>query len=65
MQPTVTITLTEAELQALAGLLDAGVKSTGLASVKGAAAVLAKLEAAAEAARTEQAKAANDTQEAA
>lgn len=65
MQPTVTITLTENELQALAGLLDAGVKATGLTSVKGAAAVLAKLETAAEAARAEQAKAANDTQEAA
>jgi hypothetical protein len=60
VQPTVTITLTETELQALAGLLDAGVKATGLASVKGAAAVLAKLEAAAEAARAE---AANDTEQ--
>jgi hypothetical protein len=60
MQSTVTITLTETELQSLAGLLDAGVKATGLAGVKGAAAVLAKLEAAAEAARAE---AANEAKE--
>jgi hypothetical protein len=60
MKPTITLTLTETELQALAGLLDAGVKATGLAGVKGAAAVLAKLEAAAEAARAE---AANDTEQ--
>lgn len=39
------VTLTEQELQALAGLLDAGVKATGLAGVK-TAAVLAKMEAA-------------------
>ena len=42
----ITLTLTEQELQALAGLLDAGVKATGLASVKTAASMLAKLEAA-------------------
>lgn len=42
----ITLNLTEAELQALAGLLDAGVKATGLAGVKTAASVLAKLEAA-------------------
>lgn len=42
----ITLTLTEQELQALAGLLDAGVKATGLASVKTAANMLAKLEAA-------------------
>lgn len=44
MQPTITITLTEPELQALAGLLDAGVKATGLAGVKTAASLLTKLE---------------------
>lgn len=42
----ITLTLSEAELQSLAGLIDAGVKATGLASVKVAASVLAKLEAA-------------------
>lgn len=42
----ITIILTEAELQSLAGLIDAGVKATGLAGVKVAAAVLEKLEAA-------------------
>jgi hypothetical protein len=42
----ITLTLTEQELQALAGLIDAGVKATGLASVKTAASMLAKLEAA-------------------
>lgn len=41
-----SITLTEAELQALAGLLDAGVRATGLRSVKDAAKLLEKLEAA-------------------
>lgn len=48
----ITLTLTEAELQALAGLIDAGVKATGLASVKTAASVLAKLEEAVEEARS-------------
>lgn len=43
---TVTITLDNNELQALSLLLDAGVKATGLGSVKAAAALLAKLEAA-------------------
>jgi hypothetical protein len=42
----ITITLNNAELQALAGLLDAGVKATGLQSVKMAASLLTKLEAA-------------------
>ena len=51
---TVTITLDQNELQALAGLLDAGVKATGLQSVKLAASLLTKLEAAvAEANKTE------------
>lgn len=38
--------LTEAEFQALCGLLDAGVRSVGLRSVKDAAVLLSKLEAA-------------------
>ena len=42
----ITITLDQNELQALAGLLDAGVKASGLASVKTAASLLVKLEAA-------------------
>ena len=43
---TVTITLNNEELQSLAGLLDAGIKATGLQGVKQAAAILVKLEAA-------------------
>ena len=39
-----TIELTDHELQALAGLLDAGVKALGLRAVKDAATLLAKLE---------------------
>lgn len=39
-----TIQLTDQELQALAGLLDAGVKALGLRAVKDAASLLAKLE---------------------
>jgi hypothetical protein len=42
----ITITLTQDELSALAGLIDAGVKALGLASVKQAASLLTKLEAA-------------------
>jgi len=42
-----TITLTDQELEALAGLLDAGVRATGLRAVKDAAQLLEKLEAAA------------------
>ena len=42
----ITLTLDQNELQALAGLLDAGVKATGLQSVKLAASLLTKLEAA-------------------
>jgi hypothetical protein len=41
------IELTDAELQALVGLLDAGVKALGLRAVKDAAALLEKIEAAA------------------
>jgi hypothetical protein len=40
----VTITFTSEELQALAGLLDAGVRASGLRSVKEAAVLLIKLE---------------------
>lgn len=47
----ITLTLTEPELQALAGLIDAGVKATGLAGVKAAAVLLSKMEAAVTAAR--------------
>jgi hypothetical protein len=42
----IRLELTEAELQALCGLLDAGVKATGLRAVKDAAVLLEKLEAA-------------------
>lgn len=42
----IKLTLTQDELTALANLLDAGVKASGLASVKTAAALLNKLEAA-------------------
>ena len=45
-EPMITLTLDQNELQALAGLLDAGVKATGLQSVKLAASLLTKLEAA-------------------
>jgi hypothetical protein len=38
------IELTDHELQALAGMLDAGVKALGLRAVKDAATLLAKLE---------------------
>jgi len=43
---TVSIELTLDELQAVAGLIDAGIKSVGLTGVKSAAAILVKLEAA-------------------
>lgn len=43
----ITLELTNDELQALAGLLDAGVRATGLRAVKDAASLLDKLEAAA------------------
>ena len=42
----IKLELTETEIQALAGLLDAGVKAVGLRAVKDAATLLAKLEAA-------------------
>jgi hypothetical protein len=42
----ITIEFTNEELQALAGLLDAGVRATGLRAVKEAATLLEKLEAA-------------------
>lgn len=53
---TVTFTLNNDELQALAGLLDAGVKAVGLTSVKSAAALLVKLEAAVSEANAAEAK---------
>lgn len=40
----INISLTQDELTALAGLLDAGVKATGLQGVKHAASILTKLE---------------------
>ena len=40
----INISLTQEELTALAGLLDAGVKATGLQGVKHAASILTKLE---------------------
>ena len=43
---TVTLTLNNDELQAMVGLVDAGVKAIGLSSVKSAAVLLVKLEAA-------------------
>ncbi len=47
---------TQDELTALAGLLDAGVKATGLQGVKAAASILTKLEAAVAAANTSEQK---------
>lgn len=44
---TIKIEFTEAEFQALAGLIDAGVRASGLRSVKEAAVILEKLEKAA------------------
>lgn len=41
---TITLELSNDELTALAGLLDAGVKAAGLQGVKSAAALLIKLE---------------------
>jgi hypothetical protein len=41
---TVTIQLTEQEFQILSGLLDAGVRASGLRAVKDTAALLVKLE---------------------
>lgn len=43
--PTFTVTLTQQELAALSGLLDAGVRGLGLRAVKDAAVLLTKLEA--------------------
>ena len=44
MAKTFTIVLSEQELQALSGLLDAGVKSVGLSGARAAVALLDKLE---------------------
>jgi len=43
---TYTIELTEAEFQAMAGMIDAAVKAAGLRAVKDAAALVVKMEAA-------------------
>lgn len=43
-EPMITISLDQFELQAFAGMLDAGVKATGLQNVKHAASILTKLE---------------------
>jgi hypothetical protein len=40
----INLTLDQNEMQALAGLIDAGVKATGIQSVKAAAVLIAKLE---------------------
>lgn len=48
-----TLELTDHELQALAGLLDAGVKNLGLRSVKDAAQLLDKIEGAAQTTETD------------
>jgi hypothetical protein len=48
-----TLTLTDQEIQALAGLLDAGVKAIGLRAVKDAAPLLEKLETATQSKETE------------
>ena len=56
----IKLELTEQETQALAGLLDAGVKAVGLRSVKDAASLLHKLEIAAQ---SEQATTENDDDE--
>ena len=41
-----TITLTDEEMQSLAGLLDAGVRAVGLRAVRDAAALMERLESA-------------------
>lgn len=47
----ITLTLTEKQLQALAGLIDAGVRASGLQAVASAAEIIALIEAAVAAAR--------------
>ena len=46
MEPAITITLTQDEIQALGALLDAAVKATGIQGAKAAVPLYAKLEAA-------------------
>ena len=46
MEPTVQISLTSAEIQALGALLDAAVKATGMQGAKAAVPIYEKLEAA-------------------
>lgn len=40
----ITLHLTEQDFQALAGLIDAGIRATGMGAVKDAARLLAKME---------------------
>jgi hypothetical protein len=44
MSPIITIQLTQAQVQALAGLLDAGLRATGLRAAKDAAELLGIIE---------------------
>ena len=46
MEPAITITLTQDEIQALGALLDAAIKATGIQGAKAAVPLYAKLEAA-------------------
>jgi Spy/CpxP family protein refolding chaperone len=48
---TITLNLTEQQIQKLAGLIDAGVRASGLQAVASAAEIMALLEAAVAAAR--------------
>lgn len=65
MEPTITLTLNSAEVQALGALLDAAVKASGIQGAKAAVPLFEKLEAAvAEANKTTPAPVA-DIQEAA
>ena len=50
----ITLKLTEAEMQALAGLMDAGLRATGIRAARDAAVLLQKLESAVEAAKAAQ-----------
>jgi len=56
----ITLELTETELQSLAGLLDAGVKTVGLRAVKDAAILLEKIENATTTTNEENENATND-----
>lgn len=54
MNPTVKLELSQEELQALAGLIDAGVKAMGLQAARPAAVLLGKMEEAVAAANAAQ-----------